>query len=243
MTPPATIFTESEFVGANLAKKKKDFNMSKTARTSSQGKQGKGSTKADFYGVKDTILKQTEVVASNPKQRFQDSQFSGTKTDTVVTFKDLKQHIEKFMSNRTDTNCDKVLESIYKFVKAKGKLGEEEKEDIGKLLKMSVHSIFNYLANFTYDFRPEYGIDLLIFRSTVQFLVDEFTSFPTGVKGETLETDLTELMNKYNTVNEMDQTIAHWKSYTTGMTDDEAYTSQDFKIPDGLPKSHIWWNL
>ena len=163
------------------------------------------------------------------------------------TLKELHDHLDFFfVCNddmkllRADRHMEKLLEIIYLINVDDINLYPEEKKLVANKIKQLIRSFDHFIFCLGNYFNPNLGKYNLIFRSAVQFLIDELKMWPTedGVLGEYLTRSL-----RKDSVDTFDEAIIEWQENPPSLAIDVIhYPKEDYIRPHNVPASHTWWS-
>jgi len=162
------------------------------------------------------------------------------------TLKELHDHLDFFLVCndikllRYNRHMEKLLEIIYLINVDDLNLYPEEKKAVSMKMKRIIPNINKYVFRLGHWFNENNGSQNLIFRSAVQFLIDELKMWPTedGVLGEYLTRSLTK-----DSVDTFDAAIIEWQENPPSLAVDVIYyPKEDYIRPPNVPTSHTWWS-
>lgn len=146
---------------------------------------------------------------------------------------------EKPFSN-IEINVKNVLKKAYAVGIAKIEFQDDERRAIGSLIKDVIKPIDECIFNIGYSFEHNYAPLNLVLRSGLQFMFDNFKTFPTS-QNETLEETFKYLKDS-ESIETLDEALEHWKTSDAPLVEDDfILKSEDITRPKEVPSSHIWW--
>ncbi|KAH9502397.1 hypothetical protein Btru_075577 [Bulinus truncatus] len=174
------------------------------------------------------------------------------KSDPLKTVDTNGTHYKKLLSAIQELNdiieekcvkvCEDVLLAIYQQMRDFGIIyfSEEQKLKIGSTLGKAVDKIFTVLFELSYDFDPLHAQAMLIYRSALQFILDDFSSFPINEEGDPLKQILDKEIEESDTIYVFDKALDFWKEiYTVALG--EVYSMKDLCKSKEIPENHTWW--
>nr|KAI8754738.1 hypothetical protein BgiMline_013204 [Biomphalaria glabrata] len=167
-------------------------------------------------------------------------------TEKDKCFRDLQCALKKIKESDIHTEeCTnyfkKILDLFFFACEVKIKFKKEEKEIIGRLLAQNIDKILSVLLHFGYYFEPKEGPCALKYRSSLQFIVEEFKDFKIEKSLHTDENKIGVRIERSDALKTFDEAIDFWKEDLTVGLDIEGYSIEDLYKPDTIPKHHIWW--
>ena len=163
------------------------------------------------------------------------------------TLKELHDHLDSlFVCNdikllRYNRHMERLLEIIFLINVDDINLWPEQKKALAIKIKKLIPQIDNYVFRLGLRLNPNLGRQNLIFRSAVQFLIDELKMWPTedGVLGEYLTRSLTK-----DSVDTFHEAILEWQDSPPSFASYDVifYPEEDYKRPPNVPLSHTWWS-
>lgn len=147
----------------------------------------------------------------------------------------LKDNPEKYIQ----LNITNVLVLAYKIGISKIEFKDDERPIIGSLIKNVIKPIDDFIFDIGYMFEHNQASNNLIFRSGLQFMLDNFKSFPVS-ENETLE-DTFKYFKETESVETLDTALVTWKHRNPKGDDDICYESDEITKPKDVPNSHTWW--
>ncbi|XP_059169755.1 uncharacterized protein LOC131951379 isoform X2 [Physella acuta] len=154
----------------------------------------------------------------------------------------LKSLQECASANSDDANelAEIVLKAAYN-AKVHGEpFSEEERKVIGPLVKQCIDKLGDCVFYNGYSFDIDNGPYILVLRSAIQIILDNYKHFPCG-ENKTLETvfinsDINE------SIETLDEGINDWKKSLNVLSyDNVIHTKQELTRPKDLPETHTWW--
>ena len=143
-------------------------------------------------------------------------------------------------SLRYNSCIEKFLIIIFDIYVGKINISCNEKKELTKkiipILKVIEHYVF-CLGN---SFNPNLGKNNLIYRSGIQFLLDELKIWPTE-DGGTLEQYLSIFLTN-DGLETFDDALLEWQNNPYSLAIDVIlYPDEDYIRPNNVPMSHVWW--
>lgn len=154
----------------------------------------------------------------------------------ITTLTALKENQSKFVK----LDVQDALVTIFQIGMAKVDFKEDERRVIGSLLKDVIKPIDDFIFGAGYSFEHNDASNNLVFRSGLQFMLDDFKSFPVS-QNETLE-DRFKYFKNIESIKTLDEALQNWKksTYSLGETD-IIFDKEDITRPKEVPSSHTWW--
>lgn len=145
--------------------------------------------------------------------------------------------LKEILLKNSDINVRDVLKTAYKTGSANIKFNDDERRRIGSLLKDVIKPIDNCIFNIGYYFQHIQASRNLILRSGLQFMLDNFKTYPVS-PNETFE----EYLQNTESLQTFDEALEYWKSGDITFTEEDIYFIEE-KItrPKNVPKAHTWW--
>jgi len=112
---------------------------------------------------------------------------------------------------------------------------EKDKKIIGELLVDTIDPIQISIESTAGKFRTRLETSILIKRSALQFLVDDYSSFPVGTS--TLSSKFEEV-NIKESITILDKVIDTWRDF---INSDEPTSDREEAGGSEVPQSHTWW--
>ncbi|CAF1125983.1 unnamed protein product, partial [Brachionus calyciflorus] len=133
-----------------------------------------------------------------------------------------------------------VLVAAFQTGIAKIDFKDDERRIIGSLIKDVIKKIDEFIFEVGYSFEHNEASNCMVFRSGLQFMFDNFKSFPVS-QSETLE-DTFKYFNNTESIETLDEALHKWKENTDSLAfDDIIFDKEDITRPNDVPSSHIWW--
>jgi hypothetical protein len=139
-----------------------------------------------------------------------------------------------------EINVKDVLKTAYELGVAKIEFKDDERRTIGSLIKDVIKPIDDCIFNIGYSFEHNYAPLNLVLRSGLQFMLDNFKTFPTS-QNETLE-ETFKYLNETESIDTLDEALKGWKNSDTPLSEDDLiFKSKEIARPNDVPNSHTWW--
>lgn len=135
----------------------------------------------------------------------------------------------------SDAKAENALNLIYQTALKKTTFTTEEKKIVGSLLFDAITPIQSNIEGTLCEYRTRLDTSVLMKRSAIQFLIDEYGKFP--VENSILATKLEEagIAESVEILNEIINRYCDMSDSDEGSSDRESAGSQE------VPRSHIWW--
>jgi hypothetical protein len=163
--------------------------------------------------------------------------------ELILNLKKLPDPLPAFnpKSDYNDLVVRDVLEAAYDIAIAEECISEVDKNQIGLLLKTHIKQIETFIFHYVSNFDIDHGPYMLILRSGLQIMLDNYKDFPTGSGDETLGVVFGD-SNVPRWIKFLDDNLRRWKDniHIVGY-DNVVHEDEDLTIPPELPKSHTWW--
>ena len=141
---------------------------------------------------------------------------------------------------RYNRQMEKLLELIYLISVDDLHLYPEQKKVVAIKLKKIIHNIDLYVFRLGCNLIENRVKQNLIFRSAVQFLIDELKMWPTD--DGLLDKYLTQFLTK-DSVDTFDEAINEWKENLPNLAVDViSCPKENYIRPPNVPLSHTWWS-
>ncbi|XP_059167821.1 uncharacterized protein LOC131949833 [Physella acuta] len=134
---------------------------------------------------------------------------------------------------------ERVIKECYEVGKNGVILNDEEGERIGPLINNCFKTIKSRLFRHAYLFDANYIPDYLIFRSGLQFMLENYKRFPTG-DGKQLNI-LFEDTYFIQFISEFDTNLKDWKNSSEKSFNSVEHTELQLLRPEQIPENHTWW--
>lgn len=138
-------------------------------------------------------------------------------------------------SFKTKSQAEIVWDLIFTIGINKVNFTEKEKKEFGPLIKKTLNRLsycMSRIMDHYYDLG--YSLTLLMLRSSVEFLLNDYRDFPIG-NGETLEESLSEF-EMYQSVDELTDIIETQKNCPL-----QNLLDYNDPPPKSIPPHHFWW--
>ena len=139
-------------------------------------------------------------------------------------------------------HAKKVLQHVYDLkMDTNGILTKEEEAALGPMMSKVIPEIENCIFSFGNAFEHNDVPSYFIFRSAVQFLLDDFKHWP--VEDHTLETYLS-IFKESDSLETFDEALEDWKEnpyICTASYDSLIHSKEELERPSGVPPTHTWW--
>ena len=148
---------------------------------------------------------------------------------------------DNIKSLKYNRNIENVLETIFTININNIILSLEEKKIVATKIKSVIKKINHYIFCIGYSFDPNRGRYNLIYRSGIQFLLDELKMWPTD--DGYLDQHLTYFFEN-DSLETFDEAIQQWKENPYYLSIDVIiYPEEEYQPPTNVPTSHTWWYL
>jgi hypothetical protein len=135
---------------------------------------------------------------------------------------------------------EKLLVTIFDIYVGKIIISCTEKKDLTKKIIPILKCIEHYFFTLGNSFNPNLGKNILIYRSGLQFLLDEMKIWPTE-DNNTLEKFLT-IFYINDGLETFDEAFFEWQNNPYSAAIDVIfYLDEDYIRPNNVPMSHVWW--
>lgn len=140
-----------------------------------------------------------------------------------------------------------VLEAAYETGISRIEFNDEERRQIGLLIKDVIKPIDQCLFEVGYSFDHNQAASNLVLRSGLQFMLDNFKNFPISddnseKNNETLEDTSFAYLRDTSSIETFDQALINWKTNSGSLTEvDITFESEEISRPLNVPESHTWW--
>lgn len=173
-------------------------------------------------------------------------------SDTIILFAMNKQSLTKSLidslhqlntlefQHHNFIDCGKqFFEACYLVGKLKTTIELPAQKQIANLVKVNIKKLDNCIYSLGSRFDSNHAPSLLIYRSGIQFLLDNFLEFPI-TENERLEKILL-FLRESEAIEEFDQALENWKNYPSGGWESTDHKREVLQRPSNIPESHIWW--
>lgn len=135
-----------------------------------------------------------------------------------------------------------VLHWFFLAGKVNFKLEPDVEEHIGKLLGEAVPIISNFITFISDNFECCEPLEVLICRSGLQFVLDDFGNLKTGENQKTLREKLTEAFEETGELEILDEILSNWvKCPKSSFECFPFIPDQWISAKKDVPESHVWW--
>lgn len=163
---------------------------------------------------------------------------SGATDHLVDSLKELKSasYESPTSARRSFAHADLALELIFNLGFENTVFNETNKATLGPLLQECLEPIKINVKRVAIEYRRRLDTGVLRKRSALQFLLDKFGDFPTGIPDVKLSSELSRV-NINESIQILDRLISTWRNRSD--PDDPESDRDEGK---NLPISHTWWH-
>lgn len=137
----------------------------------------------------------------------------------------------------------KFFDACYYIGKYEIQLNHQEQIDVGVLIKENIKNLDCCIFNLGCNFDENHAPSALIYRSGIQFIIDNFKKFPCSYSEKETES-LNEVLNYFDStdsIEEFDRALTVWKEMPCAGEDCVDHRIVDLKRPSDVPENHTWW--
>lgn len=135
-------------------------------------------------------------------------------------------------ARRTNAAADQALNLIFELGRRRIGFTSEEKTVIGSLLSDAIRPLLAHIERVGCIYRTRLDTATLRKRSALQFLIDDYGSFPARLQ---TVNKVFEQANVKESIGILDNIIRKWRDES----DSEVQSDRD---SSGIPNSHRWWS-